>query len=264
MKYFVFTALFVFLGLSVVWFAFSGGGHTASNVVVAESNDVALDTKGKRPVLVELFTSEGCSSCPPADRLLTSLKNERNDDVITLAFHVDYWNYLGWKDRFSSADFSRRQQAYARQFRLDSSYTPQMVVDGAAEFVGSNRARANEVIGKAASEPTGSIDLSLKGNLLTADVQGLSNHSDATIYLAVAESGLFTKVGAGENSGSMLEHSSVVRQLIPIGKIKNSENSIKVEKEIPRNSEWKSENVKYVVFVQETGSLKVLAVAAIG
>ena len=268
MKNVIFAAVLLICGLGAVLFVVRGRDQSGSGVVAAESNvvstDVSPESKAKRPVLVELFTSEGCSSCPPADRLLTSLRSEKigNADTITLSYHVDYWNSLGWKDRFSSAEFTRRQEAYARQFRLDSTYTPQMVVNGSAEFVGSNRGKANDVIGNAVSDTLGTIDLSLNGNKLTADIQGLPGRSEATVYLAVAESGLFTKVGGGENSGSTLEHSSVVRQLVSIGKIRNGESSFKIDRDLPQNNEWKSENVKYVVFVQENSSLKVLAAAA--
>src|SRR5687768_4382247 len=99
-----------------------------------------MNSANKTPVLVELFTSEGCSSCPPADAVLARLENEqpdKNAEIIALAFHVDYWNYLGWKDEFSSAVYSERQSGYAAAFKQNSNYTPQMVVDGETEFVGS-------------------------------------------------------------------------------------------------------------------------------
>src|SRR6201998_1680178 len=102
-----------------------------------------------RAVVVELFTSEGCSSCPPADELLGHLRQDlaaKNIQVIPLGFHVDYWNSLGWKDRFSSADFSQRQEQYAKSLKVDGPYTPQMVVDGEAEFVGNSSGQAQREI----------------------------------------------------------------------------------------------------------------------
>ena len=108
---------------------------------------------GRTPVVVELFTSEGCSSCPPADELLAKLDKTQliaGVEIIPLEFHVDYWNELGWTDPFSSSLFSERQNSYARAFGNGRIYTPQMVVDGGAEFVGSNSGRAYEAIRRAA------------------------------------------------------------------------------------------------------------------
>ena len=113
--------------------------------------------EGRVPVLVELFTSEGCSSCPPADELLAKLSREQPVDgatIVPLAFHVDYWNRLGWVDRFSSPQFTKRQQEYAAALRADT-YTPQMVVDGRDEFVGSDDARARQSIADAAQSRKG-------------------------------------------------------------------------------------------------------------
>ncbi|MEP6789026.1 MAG: DUF1223 domain-containing protein, partial [Acidobacteriota bacterium] len=220
-------------------------------------------TGKKQPVLVELYTSEGCSSCPPADRVLSILQNDQlipNANVITLGFHVDYWDNGGWKDRFSSHDYTARQEAYARQMRIDSTYTPQMVVDGSTEFVGSNRAQANDAIAKVAAQPKGSIDLKVDNGRLFANISGLTTHNDATVYLAVTENGLTTSVGGGENAGEKLVHSSIVRQLVPIGTANASDNSVKLESVVPVNSDWKTENLRYVVFVQENNTLKVLAV----
>ena len=262
MKALILTILIGLVGGFATWFSTGTENQPVTDAIVSSE-----PTAAKQPVLVELFTSEGCSSCPPADRVLTVLQNDqlvRNADVITLEFHVDYWNYLGWKDPFSSPAYTRRQQAYARQFGLDSSYTPQMVVDGSREFVGSNRATANDTISKSAAEPKAAVELSLGANNLQVNVSDLGSHADATVYLAVAESKLVTKVGGGENSGSTLEHTSVVRELTPIGALKASEKSLRIDQPIQSKAGWKSENVKYVVFVQENSTLKVLAVRQTG
>lgn len=237
--------------------------QSAQDNSIADMPNAPAETGKKQPVLVELFTSEGCSSCPPADRVLTILQNDQlvpNANVIALGFHVDYWDDGGWKDRFSSSEYTQRQQAYVRQLRLDSAYTPQMIVDGAFEFVGSNRAKANDAIAKSAAGPKADLDLKIDGGKLTVKAASLPAHTDATVYLAVTENGLSTSVGGGENSGIKLEHSSVVRDLLPIGAIKGTDNSLNLEWAVPVNKDWKSENLRYVVFVQENNTLKILAV----
>ena len=103
----------------------------------------------RSPVVVELFTSEGCSSCPPADELLSRLRKEGTEngvEIIPLGFHVDYWNYQGWQDRFSSNQYSKRQETYAAQLHTEGPYTPEMVVNGSHEFVGNDAARARSAI----------------------------------------------------------------------------------------------------------------------
>lgn len=265
MKLSIFIVAFLFAAVGGAWFLSSKTGNVEANVEQNGEKNIAATSGRAKPVLVELFTSEGCSSCPPADRLLTAMSKEKfaGAETITLAYHVDYWDRLGWKDRFSSAEYSQRQEAYASKFGLSSIYTPQIVVDGAAEFVGGNRAKATEVIAKAPSNPAGFVDLALKNGILTINIRDLPDHGGSTVYLAIAESSLKTKVGAGENSGSTLEHTSVVRKLIPIGTIKNGEQRFAAERDVPTDKEWNTANLKYVVFTQENTGLKVIAVGAV-
>src|SRR5271167_2275510 len=126
----------------------------------------AAETPTPRPVVVvELFTSEGCSSCPPADDVLASLAMQNAVDgvqIIPLGMHVDYWNYLGWGDRFSSPQFSDRQQQYARMFNSNEVYTPQMIVDGTEQFVGSDRQKAIAAIANAAAQAKGNVAIDLQ------------------------------------------------------------------------------------------------------
>ena len=237
--------------------------QSAQENSAADIPSAPVSKGGKRPVLVELFTSEGCSSCPPADKVLMTLQRDQlvpNAEVITLGFHVDYWDRLGWKDRFSSAEFTRRQEAYAAQFGNDSSYTPQIVVDGVSEFVGSNRGRANEEIAKSAMSAKGTIDLKIDKDKLSGIIAGLANKTNATIYLAVAESELSNQVSRGENSGSTLEHASVVRELKQIGTIDCKDAGKTFDVVLPVNPDWKAGNIRYVIFVQENSTLKILAV----
>ncbi len=223
-------------------------------------------------VLVELFTSEGCSSCPPADRLLTDLDQNRpvtGVQVIALSEHVDYWNRLGWKDPFSSAQFSQRQADYAQSLGVGDFYTPQMIVDGRTGFVGSKRAAALEAIAKAARTPKANVSLAFK--TLTAnsialtvqveDLPAISRGDQADVMLAITESGLMSKVARGENAGRELTHSSVTRKLIKIGDIDGK--TFSAQPSVRLESFWKRQQLKIVVFVQERSSRRVLGAAAI-
>lgn len=179
------------------------------------------------PVLVELFTSEGCSSCPPADALLANLqaKSEAGSaqPLVVLSEHVDYWNHDGWRDPYSAAGFTQRQSAYSERFGLSSIYTPQMVVDGQFEFVGSDRIAAARAINSASAAKKGHIDIgnaAWRGDTLTAEVhlgQLPPELRNATLYAALADAADTSQVAGGENSGRTLKHVSVVRVLQPLG-----------------------------------------------
>jgi hypothetical protein len=222
------------------------------------------ESKLKPSVLVELFTSEGCSSCPPADRALAFLQKEQpnsNAEIVTLAFHVDYWNYLGWKDEFSSDLFTQRQQFYARSFKLSSAYTPQMVIDGSFEVVGSNLGKVQKAISESAKNVKAEILLTKTEEKLKVQIPSLPAHQNSTIYLAIAEDNLSSNVARGENAGNRLEHISVVRQLKMLGSITAENKSFEIESVVEVQSAWKKENLKLVVFIQENQSRKILGVA---
>lgn len=218
------------------------------------------------PVLVELFTSEGCSSCPPADRQLAFMQENQKQfgaEIVTLAFHVDYWDRLGWKDRFSSPEFSKRQNSYAIAKSLESSYTPQMIVDGGAQFVGSDGRRADKAVAEAANAPKGIVKLELDGEMVRVSVNGLPQHDTARVMFAVAEDRLETDVRAGENSGRKLSHAAVVRRLKDIAGVPPESLEIATSVTPDLQSDWKIENLRYVVFLQEERSKKVIAVGSI-
>lgn len=214
-------------------------------------------------VLVELFTSEGCSSCPPADRALTFLQKEQPNseaEIITLAFHVDYWDDLGWKDEFSSPLYTQRQQFYSRKFRLNSIYTPQMVVDGNFEFVGSDMGKAQKCISETLKAQKAKIEISKIENILKVNITDVPKSSDSTVYLAIAEDDLASDVKRGENSGNRLEHDSVVRELRLLGKIEESKRNFSTEFPLHLNPNWKPENLKLVVFIQVNQSREIIGV----
>lgn len=212
-------------------------------------------SRAATPVVVELFTSEGCSSCPPADALLSKLHQSgtvEGAEVLILGEHVDYWNHLGWSDRFSSAGFTQRQGEYARRFDLDSSYTPQMVIDGRTELVGNDERGVRRQLALAAHAPKpAQVKLSWNGDsLLQVDVN-TANGDDEKVLLAITEDGLSTQVGNGENGGRTLRHSGVVRELREVGQVHHGQFASVVK--AARHPDWKSENLRAVVFVQKSG-----------
>ncbi|MFP5261031.1 MAG: DUF1223 domain-containing protein [Blastocatellia bacterium] len=229
------------------------------------------------PVLVELFTSEGCSSCPPADELLARLERMQpvaGALVIALSEHVDYWNRLGWVDPYSSAEFSARQGEYATRLNSDS-YTPQMVVDGRAEFVGSDAGEASRAIAAALETPRATVTVTRAADAparaaaipLAVRVEALpaiSSNDQADVLLAVAESGLRSEVSRGENSGRSLTHTGVARRLSRIGSIDSRRaGSFEARPVVALEKAWKRENLRAVVFVQERASRRVLGAASL-
>ncbi|WP_188927397.1 DUF1223 domain-containing protein [Puia dinghuensis] len=168
--------------------------------------------------VVELFTSEGCSSCPPADALVAAVQKEDKDlPVYVLAFHVDYWDRLGWKDAFSDAAYSDRQKDYARWLRLSSIYTPQVIVNGRKEFVGSDAVTLRRAIGSSLQEAgKAGVSLSqvrLSGNRLDWQAHVVGAGRSTGLVVAVVEHSAVTKVRAGENGGKTLSHIQIVRGL---------------------------------------------------
>lgn len=264
----------VILPIVVLSLSFAVFRHT-KNVVKAtnaEASSQSGKTTASSSVLVELFTSEGCSSCPPADKLLAELDENQlvsGAQVIALSEHVDYWNRLGWKDPFSSAQFTERQTDYSRTLHVEDIYTPQMIVDGQNQFVGNQRATALEAIAMAAQSPKARIEAAIKSstpNSITlsihaGDVPEVSRGDRADVILAVTESGLMSNVARGENAGRRLTHSAVTRSLVTLGTIEGKD--FNAEQVVQLNSVWKRARLRAVVLVQERGSRRILGAAAI-
>jgi hypothetical protein len=233
------------------------------SIVLAKTSESGPPRKA---VVVELFTSEGCSSCPPADELLTHLRQDlsaKNIQVIPLGFHVDYWNSLGWKDRFSSAEFSHRQEQYTQSLRVDGPYTPEMVVDGAVEFVGNDAGQAQRSIHEAASQPEVAMVKisSAAADQLTVQVKSPSSAKDAQVVLAITEDNLTTQVGSGENGGRTLHHAAVVRELRKLGRLQ--EGGFEASVPLKLEKDWKRADLRAVVFVQEGPAGKILGAASL-
>ncbi|HEV7484054.1 MAG TPA: DUF1223 domain-containing protein [Thermoanaerobaculia bacterium] len=174
---------------------------------------------GPSPVVVELFTSQGCSSCPPADALIHDIANDSalRGRVIPLSFHVDYWDSLGWRDPFSSSEWTQRQARYARTMHLNSAYTPQAVVNGTREFVGSNRSALSAALERASNEKRDEITLTARrdGNSLIATIHATVPAND-DLMLAIVEDGVTTKIEHGENAGRTITNDAIVRKLIRV------------------------------------------------
>jgi hypothetical protein len=211
----------------------------------------------RTPVLVELFTSEGCSSCPPADKLLASLQRDQpvaNAQIIALEEHVDYWDRTGWRDRFSSPLLTERQGLYAPRLKFDDSYTPQMVVDGQAQFLGSDPSKAVASITRAAETPKINLTLSqpaVDGKRITCSVSTPAGTTlpRGDLYAALVEPATSTEVKAGENGGKHLNHVSVVRSFQRIGKIQDlGRGPIPFKLNAP--SDESATNMHIVVFAQ--------------
>jgi len=209
--------------------------------------------------LLELYTSEGCSSCPPADKWMSSIKT---DKVTPLAFHVDYWDYIGWKDRFSKAEFSDRQRKTAAFGGAGYVYTPQFVMNG-RDFKGWDNSRLNESIEttqKFASRANLSLNAVTEANgdiTLKANAQAVkpADAKNTDVFIALYENKLVSQVKAGENSGRELKHDYVVREFFGAYQISNQN---EFSKNFTLKPEWKSRDAGAVIFVQNSQTGEIL------
>lgn len=204
------------------------------------------------PVLVELFTSEGCSDCPPADNLVNAMAHHLlgGVNVIPLSMHVTYWNTASWHDRFSDERYTNRQKAYQQAFRMQSIFTPQIVIDGRFETVGNDKNKVFELVSRAAAESKpATVEVSCKGDSAFV-VAHTSSPRPAKVLLAITEDDLTTEVSGGENRSRTLQHSAVVRWLDTVGKIKDGAFTRIVPLKL--KSDWAHEKLHVVAFVQDS------------
>ncbi|HXO22276.1 MAG TPA: DUF1223 domain-containing protein [Thermoanaerobaculia bacterium] len=228
--------------------------------LIAAPRGEAAGERAAAPVVVELFTSQGCSSCPPADRLLSRLTGDADlaGRVIPLAFHVDYWNYIGWQDPFSSADWSKRQNDYARAWGENRIYTPQLVVNGKTECVGSDERLVRQRIAEALkAAPAGQVGLKVEpaagGLRVEADARlagGVGR--DLDLLVALYETGLSTPVKAGENARQTLQNDYVVRRLARVLTLPAAAGSAKSGAvSLALDPTWKRGNLGVAAFLQD-------------
>ena len=245
-------------------------------VNVLRSQDTPKPPASRAPVVVELFTSEGCSSCPPADAFLAKVAEQgpaHNLQIVALEEHVDYWDDQGWRDPFSSHNWTTRQNEYAGVLGNQNPYTPQIVVDGSVECSGgqpqlalktivqeSLKAKTPVTLAQAPEGKPGTENFSVQiGRLAPSDKGGA-----AEVWLAITETGLHSSVTRGENAGHELSHAAVVRSMRKIGEAKPDRDvGFSGDSSIPIRKEWKLENLRAVAFVQEKNSLRILGAAEV-
>lgn len=241
--------------LTALW-AFAAGSAPSSVGTASAS-------AARRPVLLELFTSEGCSSCPPADRLLEKLDGTQpvsGAELIVLSEHVDYWNRLGWADPFSSPLFTERQQDYVTHLRLQTAYTPQLVVDGQQEVVGSDERGAEAAIHTAETRPKTAIGLQAQrsGASVTVALSVNSGARGAKLFVVLADDRQQSQVTRGENAGHTLRYVAVVRTLQLAG---NLDARGQFEKQLTLPSQ--RARCRVIAFLQDARSGKILGAAEV-
>ncbi|WP_343615927.1 DUF1223 domain-containing protein [Flavobacterium sp.] len=225
------------------------------NTIFAQSNS---DKKGF--ALLELYTSEGCSSCPPADELSGRIQNELKDkNVYVLAYHVDYWDKQGWKDIFSNADYTKRQYDYAKFMGKDPIYTPQVIINGKIDYVGSQETSLRNGIKSALVKPA-SASVSLETNQIDNNlsvnysVEGTSKKS--RLFIAVVQKEAKSNVKRGENANRVLTHYQIVRQLqsVDLNKVKKGTATV----HLPKN--FNTQDFEIIGFVQDMNSGAILGI----
>ena len=215
----------------------------------------------ERPVVVELFTSQGCSSCPPANAFLNELSRDRRD-ILPLAFHVTYWNSLGWTDPFSLDVATRRQEGYAHIAGVGGVYTPQMVIDGSREVNGSDSRAVLAAVERSAGSPPIPIDISSAtrvGESLQIEFTAGPSGSSAAVYVALADDSDRSSVERGENAGRTLEHVAVARSLTRVTDLGPAPIDRRMEIKIPPEAK---EHLRLILFAQEGKAGHIVAVAA--
>ncbi len=254
MKYTI-TGLVALIAIAVILFGFK---ETAKDVVTNKRNIIGVF----EPVaVIELFTSQGCSSCPSADKLLSkTIHNSIGKKIFALSYHVDYWNRLGWADPFSNAAFSKRQNDYVASLNINGAYTPQIVVNGSREFVGSDKNALSSSLGNALAEKTetsfsGLEVLQEKQNLVRVKYKLEGNYSGTTINFALVSLSETTQIKRGENEGLTLTNENIVRQLVTQKPNEKGEVTFAISP-VPAVG-----NAAIIIFIQRQNGLKIIGAA---
>ncbi len=210
--------------------------------------------------LLELYTSEGCSSCPPADELLGKIQNEyRDKNVFVLAYHVDYWDKQGWKDIFSNADFTKRQYDYAQFMGKEPIYTPQVIINGKSDYIGSQETSLRNGIKSALLKPALanlSLETSQNSNILSVQYHVESTSKNSRLLIAIVQKEAKSNVRRGENANRVLSHYQIVRQLQSVNLNKGKKGTTTIS--LPKN--YNAQGFEVIGFVQDADSGVILGV----
>jgi hypothetical protein len=251
MKWFFIITVFAIMACSS--FADEKKDHKEKNISTKKSNGSFTSV-----AVLELFTSEGCSSCPPADRLLPQLAS-LDSNIIPLSLHVDYWNHLGWTDPFSKPEFSERQREYGEHFHLESIYTPQLIINGEYELVGSSQSTAEASIKKALKEkPEVQImidEVKRNENKLSIRCHLEGDWKQTNLITAVVQKHAEMNIKAGENRGSKLSHTNVIRSFTQ----KPAQQKMNFEIEVPKD--LANKNWQLILYTQQEPNLKITGAA---
>lgn len=227
---------------------------------------VANENSDAKPlVLLELFTSKSCFNCPPAERLLNQLESEQpfqQAELITLEYHVDHMDTFSRRDKYASPLFTQRQIIYERKFRTGKLFTPQMIVDGDIQFIGTKFDRAEKAVAKTLEKEKAEIKLSIKDERLHFSISDIPAQLGSTIYLAIAEDGITTR-STDEKSGKYLSNVSLVRRLNGLGRIEANQKSIEMDTNFQIQADWKKENIKLILFIQDNVNRNIYAIGRI-
>ena len=223
-------------------------------------NSVFSQNNSKGFALLELYTSEGCSSCPPADELLGKIQNEyRDKNVYVLAYHVDYWDKQGWKDIFSNPDFTKRQYDYAQFMGKEPIYTPQVIINGKTDFIGSQETSLRNGIKSALSKPVSaslSLEASQNSNSLSVNYNVESTSKNSRLLIAVVQKEAKSNVKRGENANRVLSHYQIVRNLQSVDLNKNNKGTAAIH--LPKN--YNTQDFEIIGFVQDMNSGAILGI----
>lgn len=240
---------------AIILFA-SAACTNSSGKGVAAIADTSLHNAAASKVLIELFTSQGCSSCPAADKLMGNIA-AGDTNIITLSFHVDYWDELGWKDVFSSHDYTLRQQDYVRALHAQSLYTPQAIVQGKYEMVGSNRTRVMDAVNKTRAEAsiqTINAGAVVNGNSINIHYHLTSLLPKQQMFIALVQNKATTSVGRGENAGAQLTDYNIVRNL----QMLQAQADGNLQINLP--TDLKQDNASVILFAQDEATRHVITV----